>query len=1087
MSRPTPAPRTPDICLPHQNRSRINSCSSLKFGVKSLFASGLVSKTPMSAVPSAHSGPPPRRRISTWPLVAAIVAGFATAGLGLLTAAVPDPTTPPELAVGRRERLKFSSRPSPTLRPPPFWWTVLGAATVVTAATAALPLAAGRSAARRAREARWQTALEAAGDGLWDWEVPTDTLVVSEGWRRMLGDLEPAAPGARRRWEAQVHPEDLAAWRAALDAALGQAGHVFQNEQRLPGPAGGWQWTLIRGLVAERDAAGRPLRLSGTLSDITGRKQSQEALRRSEERLRSHIRSSGDAMLTLHPPGWQVSACNPAALALLGARDEAELRGLGLGEVAPDEQPDGLRSPEKARAMVETALREGSHLFEWTMRRRDGTRFPTTVLLGRGEDTGETFLRATVREVTAQKQAEAALRETARSMTQLFLGAPSASCLTDAATGKFIEVNDRYTELVERPRAALLGRHPSEIGLVQGPADYEQVVVRAAHEGRVDRAEIVLLMPDGRAKTIGFSTSVVELAGRRCALTYAVDLTARKLAETEVRLQTEFVAALNATTLDLLSRRELPDLLRALIERAGILLEAPLSMLLLHEDDALVLRAFTAEMTHLHLGLRPARADAVLSWQALESGQAINIADYSRLPHAPDPLPARLPQAVLFLPILHGARTLGVLVLGRRAPASPFTAAEIGRGEMLARQTALVLHNARLYADALREAEARTLDLVESDRRLALAVETAGLGFWVRDPKTGDLWASPRWRRLFGFTPDEPIARAAVLERVHPEDRELVRPQLGARSAHSGTYEIEFRVLFPGGETRWIASREHVDDGNNEHFMAAGGIAYDITRRRVAELDAARHRSEITHLSRVNTLGELSGSLAHELNQPLAIILSNAQAAQRLLAQDPPDLAEVGAILVDIVAEDHRAGQVIQRLRTLLKQEEVHLLPIRVNELVGEVLRLTRSDLIGRGINVRCELAENLPAVAGDKVQFLQVLLNLILNAADAMERNVPRDRRLTLRTAPAFGAAGETVHLSVADCGCGLPAGDAEGIFRPFFTTKKTGLGLGLGICRTIVGSFQGRLWAEPNPDRGATLHIELPALPASSARPVP
>jgi C4-dicarboxylate-specific signal transduction histidine kinase len=217
------------------------------------------------------------------------------------------------------------------------------------------------------------------------------------------------------------------------------------------------------------------------------------------------------------------------------------------------------------------------------------------------------------------------------------------------------------------------------------------------------------------------------------------------------------------------------------------------------------------------------------------------------------------------------------------------------------------------------------------------------------------------------------------------------------------------------------------------------GISTDITGNKRAELELQQQRDELAHFARVMTLSELSGSLAHELNQPLAIILTNAQAAQRLLAQQPPDLAETRDILADIVSEDERAGEVIKRLRALLKPGQTHRQPISANALVEDVLRIARSDLIERGIKVHAELDGSVPPVVGDRVQLQQVLLNLILNAGDAMAANPPPGRHLTLVTAHRDG----TLRVSVSDTGCGLPP-DEERVFEPFYTTKKEGLGLG-------------------------------------------
>ena len=241
--------------------------------------------------------------------------------------------------------------------------------------------------------------------------------------------------------------------------------------------------------------------------------------------------------------------------------------------------------------------------------------------------------------------------------------------------------------------------------------------------------------------------------------------------------------------------------------------------------------------------------------------------------------------------------------------------------------------------------------------------------------------------------------------------------------------------------------------------------------RKQAEQAIEQQRNELAHLSRVTTVSTLSGSLAHELNQPLGIILSNAQAAQELLLQDPPVVTEVSEILSDIVAADRRAADIIQRLRSLLKRGEMSLQPLPLNDLIEEVLRLVHADLIGRGVTAICDLAPDLPPITGDRVQLQQLVLNLIVNAADAMAANPPGKRRLHLTTARHE----HTVRASVRDEGSGLPA-EVERLFQPFYTTKAHGLGMGLAICRTIIAVHQGRLWAEPHPERGAVFHFELP-----------
>ena len=242
----------------------------------------------------------------------------------------------------------------------------------------------------------------------------------------------------------------------------------------------------------------------------------------------------------------------------------------------------------------------------------------------------------------------------------------------------------------------------------------------------------------------------------------------------------------------------------------------------------------------------------------------------------------------------------------------------------------------------------------------------------------------------------------------------------------------------------------------------------------VAALEAARQRQELTHLARVTSLGELSSSLAHELTHPLTAILSNAQAAQRFLADDDVDLNELREILNDIVAQDQRAGEVIHRLRSLLKKGEPqkHCDDVDVNEVARDILKLMRNELINQNVTVDTDLAQNLPAIRADRVQLQQVVLNLLLNACEAMTASDSSERQLLITSKLENGA----VRMSVTDRGGGIPDEKLEQVFERFFTTKKEGMGLGLSICRSIINEHEGKIWATKNADCGATFHFSLP-----------
>jgi PAS domain S-box-containing protein len=248
----------------------------------------------------------------------------------------------------------------------------------------------------------------------------------------------------------------------------------------------------------------------------------------------------------------------------------------------------------------------------------------------------------------------------------------------------------------------------------------------------------------------------------------------------------------------------------------------------------------------------------------------------------------------------------------------------------------------------------------------------------------------------------------------------------------------------------------------------------DISERKRADRESAMQRDELAHLSRVVLLAELSGSLAHELNQPLTAILSNAQAAVRFLAHSPPNLDEVRDSLTNIVENDKRAGEVIRRLRAMLRKDRADHRRLDMNDVVLDVLRIIRSDLLNRNVDIVLDLAPALPPIEGDRVQLQQVLLNLVMNGADAMA-DVASGREIRLQT-----HATETggVQITVKDVGRGIPEDDLERIFSPFVTTKTSGIGLGLAVCVSIIQTHRGTIWATNNAGGGAALHFKVPAL---------
>jgi PAS domain S-box-containing protein len=287
------------------------------------------------------------------------------------------------------------------------------------------------------------------------------------------------------------------------------------------------------------------------------------------------------------------------------------------------------------------------------------------------------------------------------------------------------------------------------------------------------------------------------------------------------------------------------------------------------------------------------------------------------------------------------------------------------------------------------------------------------------------------------------------------------------------TADFTNRVLRPDGSEGWQHWIDHAIVGADGRVAELQGVGRDVTELKLAEAEAQERREQVTHLTRVAILGELSGALAHELSQPLTAILTNAQAAQLLLARGEIDQAELREILDDIVADDVRAGEVIKRLRELLQRGKSDFRLLDINALVGEVLGLAHSQLVRHHVEVVSQLDGDALKGYGDRIQLQQVLLNLLVNACESMEDNEPSDRALVIRTARSDGA----ISLTVRDVGRGMLPNVAARLFEPFFTTKEKGLGLGLSICRSIVVAHRGRLHGTNNANRGATFELTLPA----------
>jgi PAS domain S-box-containing protein len=379
---------------------------------------------------------------------------------------------------------------------------------------------------------------------------------------------------------------------------------------------------------------------------------------------------------------------------------------------------------------------------------------------------------------------------------------------------------------------------------------------------------------------------------------------------------------------------------------------------------------------------------------------------------------------------------------------------------------------------ALREAEERAeLSRAEealrrSEAFLAEGQRLSQAGSFGWSVSTGTIYWSRETFRIYECDPDAKVTLELVMPRVHPDDRAALRAVIARAAREATNLDYEHRLVMPDGSIKHVhvIARPTTDDSGGLGYM---GTIQDVTQRRHAD-DALRHaQAELARVARLTTMGELTASLAHEINQPLTAIMSNGVAGLRWLRRETPDLPEALNAFEHIVQDAARAGDVIRGIRALAMKSGPQLNRLDIDDVIQEVLALTRGELHRHAVALHTDLAAGGRPVLGDRVQLQQVLLNLILNGIDAMKTVTDRARELTVST-----ASREPVSLLVAveDTGTGLDPAVAQRIFEPFFTTKSDGLGMGLSICRSIVDAHGGSLWAAPRAPCGTAVRFTIP-----------
>jgi predicted ATPase/C4-dicarboxylate-specific signal transduction histidine kinase len=544
--------------------------------------------------------------------------------------------------------------------------------------------------------------------------------------------------------------------------------------------------------------------------------------------------------------------------------------------------------------------------------------------------------------------------------------------------------------------------------------------------------------------------------------------------------------ALQAVSGQILLGKLIETLMVIAIEHAGA--ERGLLILPRRQDYQIEAEAKTdRDRVEVHLQqreMRPSEVPESLLRYVIRTQQSVILGDASaeNLFSEDEYIRQTDPRSVLCLPLVKQGKLMGVLYLENRLAPHVFTPDRLAVLDLLASQAAISLENARLYAEVERENLERQRvedELRRSERLMAEGQRISRTGSWAWNIQTGKLvWSAEQWR-MFGLNPDAGEMTFGLLaEIIHPADRSLVLQTVDEAIGMSAAFDLEFRICMPNGEVKYIQGAGHpiLEKSGELEYV---GAFMDLTQQKRAEEDLRRKeadlrksQAELAHVTRVTTMGELAASIAHEVNQPLTGIVTNGIACIRWLGAERPNLEEAKQSVNRIIRDGKRAADVIGRIRALFKKANPAREPLDLNETIREVIDLIQNELEKKQIVLRLALARELPLLLGDRVQLQQVMLNLILNAIEAMSRVEGRRRELTIST-KLHGDAG--VLVKVQDTGEGLDPQFVDQIFNAFQTTKKGGLGMGLSISRSIVENHSGQLWVTANDGPGATFQFTL------------
>jgi PAS domain S-box-containing protein len=861
--------------------------------------------------------------------------------------------------------------------------------------------------------------------GWWERDLSTGRVALSDEVCRTLGVQPVDLPEWHARWLELIHPEDRARVAEAAAAALVRGGPRFDVEYRVVRSDG-----TVRAVHSQSDVtwddSGRPLRQFGVLQDITELRRAEQELRASEARFRTFADHATDAFFLLDDHATVLDT-NRQALESLGYGRE-ELIGRHQSDFDPGLNDASVESL-KQRIVAGEAV-----TFETRHKRKDGSSFPVEVRVGQFEQGGRRFL-CLVRDITKRKRAEEELRASEQRFRTLVQFSFDLYSWETDAQHRFIR-----QELAEG--LAGVGLPFAEIGKTRWEMPYLEPDADAWRKYRETldahqpfrNFEIVRPTPDGGKRFLSISgMPIFDESGRFVGYRgVGRDITQRKRAEDELRTSEERFRTLVQFSFDVYWETDAEHrFIRQ--EFAEGLADAP---------------APSSEIGKTRWEVPYLEPDAE-GWrkhrETLDAHLPFRDFELAR----PTPDGGKRYVAVSGLPVFDKTgRFVGYRGVGRH------------------------ITERKKAEEALRRSE---VYLAESER-------LNHSGAFAFNAKETLYWSEGIYR-LWGFDPLHGIpSREAWWQRTHPEDRSRAHDELQEALRQKRAYAIEYRLALPDGTVKHVRSIGHPSYSADGELVEVVGTTTDVTERVRAQQEHERLRqleTDLAHLNRLSIMGELTASLAHEILHPIAAARNNARAGMRFLEMSPPDLQEVREALACVVRDADRGKEIVSRIRDHIKKAPPQEEPVDLKEAITEVIVMVRNAIDRNRVSVRTCLVEQMAFVRGDRVGLQQVVLNLILNAVEAMASVEESERELSIST--ELTQTGDIL-VAVRDTGPGVDPEQLERLFKPFYTTKATGLGMGLSICRSTIDAHGGRLWAEANQPRGTVFHFTLPTASQAS-----